>query len=89
MIYVTQIPRISRRLHRIKLAARRLCRVFAHRMASTSVASALCEIREICVKIKYLREYYAEIQKITHICIIISIPCFITNELFAAAQRPP
>ena len=32
----------------------RLCRVFAHRMASTSAASALCEIREICLRIKYL-----------------------------------
>ena len=43
----------------------RLCRVFAHRMASTSAASVLCEIafgpfgrrtpfREICVRIKYL-----------------------------------
>ena len=34
----------------------RLCRVFAHRMASTSAASALCEIREICVRIIYLCE---------------------------------
>ena len=32
----------------------RLRRVFTHRMASTSAASALREIREICVRIKCL-----------------------------------
>ena len=32
----------------------RLCRVPTNRMASTSVASALRELREICVKISHL-----------------------------------
>ena len=39
----------------LKARSCRLCRVFTNRMASTSVASAFREIREICVKIKYLR----------------------------------
>ena len=38
----------------LKARSCRLCRVFTNRMASTSVASALREIREICVKIKCL-----------------------------------
>ena len=38
----------------LKARSCRLCRVFTNRMASTSVSSALREIREICVKIKCL-----------------------------------
>ena len=40
----------------LKARSCRLCRVFTIRMASTSVASALREIREICVRIKILWE---------------------------------
>ena len=40
----------------LKARSCRLCRVFTIRMASTSVASALREIREICVRIKFLWE---------------------------------